>query len=508
LNTEGRLPDIAVSLRRELARRIALGGFFYPLVVVVFSLQSEFGTRRPVWWFAIALSLIGLVRTMLGRRVANSARAAAGRTGDAMLVAAAVQGAVWSAFLCYAFWIVRGQVILECLLVVAVAGITSTSASLYAPVPKAAYLQTAFQVIPACLWSVYAEPRYGWLLVTLIFTFVACAPLVIRIHARHTREVFQTQMTLEAQSAELYRQAAARDLAHAELAQAQHRLIEFSRYSGMAEIAAGVLHNVGNVLNSVNVSATLAEEKAETLRTEKLAASIEMLRSRQDDLGGFLAEDPKGRRLLPYLANLAGHFEQNRQGLLAELALLRGHIDHIRQIVTTQQNYAGVSGLIEPASLPQLVEDAFRIAQPGYERYSIELQRDFDDTPLVPVDRHRVLQILLNLFRNAQRSIEDSGSGRRAVMARIRRTTGDRVRIEISDTGVGIPAENLTRIFAHGFTTKHDGHGFGLHSGSLAAQKLGGSLWAESAGAGQGATFILELPASQSVQAVQSAAGA
>jgi signal transduction histidine kinase len=69
--------------------------------------------------------------------------------------------------------------------------------------------------------------------------------------------------------------------------------------------------------------------------------------------------------------------------------------------------------------------------------------------------------------------------------------------IEVIDTGVGIPPENLERIFSHGFTTRKEGHGFGLHSCALAAKDLGGSLHAESAGPGQGATFTLTLPVTQ-----------
>ena len=72
-----------------------------------------------------------------------------------------------------------------------------------------------------------------------------------------------------------------------------------------------------------------------------------------------------------------------------------------------------------------------------------------------------------------------------------------RVKISVMDNGVGIPCENLTRIFRFGFTTRKNGHGFGLHSGALAAHELGGALRAHSDGLGQGATFTLELPLSQ-----------
>jgi signal transduction histidine kinase len=68
------------------------------------------------------------------------------------------------------------------------------------------------------------------------------------------------------------------------------------------------------------------------------------------------------------------------------------------------------------------------------------------------------------------------------------------VAIIVRDNGVGILPENLTRIFGHGFTTKKDGHGFGLHSGALAAKQMNGALSVQSAGPGKGAAFTLELP--------------
>ena len=140
-----------------------------------------------------------------------------------------------------------------------------------------------------------------------------------------------------------------------------------------------------------------------------------------------------------------------------------------------------------------LVEDALRILQSGFERHHIVLLRDFE-----------VLQILLNLLRNAKRAIDDAGKPERLIRIRIRRYGDDRVRIEVTDSGVGLAPENATRIFAHGFTTKLDGHGFGLHSGALAARQLGGSLWAESDGPGLGATFTLELPSVATVPHIES----
>jgi C4-dicarboxylate-specific signal transduction histidine kinase len=126
--------------------------------------------------------------------------------------------------------------------------------------------------------------------------------------------------------------------------------------------------------------------------------------------------------------------------------------------------------------------------------------REYDSLPVVTVQKHKVLQILVNLLRNAKHACDDSGKATKQVTVRVVAEHG-RVRISVTDNGIGIPAENLTQIFAHGFTTRKNGHGFGLHSGALVARELGGSLTALSDGPGRGATFVLDLPESLEVKA-------
>jgi C4-dicarboxylate-specific signal transduction histidine kinase len=295
---------------------------------------------------------------------------------------------------------------------------------------------------------------------------------------------------------ELQEQVRAKEEAYAQLAEAQQHLMALSRQAGMAEVATGVLHNVGNVLNSVNVSATIVANKIRESRIGNLVALTGMLQEHSGELPDFLKHDPKGQRVVPYLAKLGSHLEEERQVMLRELELLTGHLGHIKEIVATQQNYAKVSGLIEVISLTDLVDDAIRIVEPGLPRHHILLERDYEATPPVAVDKHSVLQILLNLLRNAKQAIKDSDNPERRIQVCIRRWGEDRMRITVEDTGVGVAPETLTRIFSHGFTTKRDGHGFGLHSGANAARQLGGALWAESDGLGRGATFTLELPLS------------
>ena len=282
---------------------------------------------------------------------------------------------------------------------------------------------------------------------------------------------------------------------NAELAAAQRRCIELSREAGMAEIATGVLHNVGNVLNSVNVSASLVAGKIRESRVDHLVALIHMLKQHNGGLQEFLANDPKGRRVLPYLAKLGGHFQSERDGLLKELELLSSHVDHIKQIVAAQQSYAKVSGLVEKIHLSDVVDDAFQILEAGLVRHEIKVEREFAILPAIMADKHQILQILLNLLRNAKQAIKQAGGkGEKVIRVSIRRLEQSRVSLAVQDTGVGLPPENLTRIFGHGFTTKTDGHGFGLHSCALAASQMGGSLRVESEGLGRGATFTLELP--------------
>ena len=199
--------------------------------------------------------------------------------------------------------------------------------------------------------------------------------------------------------------------------------------------------------------------------------------------------------MLGYLEELAKRLIGEQATALKELAQLQSNIEHIKEIVAMQQSYAKLSGVYENLAPTELVEDALRLNVAAFERHHIELVREFaENTPTVCVDRHKVLQILINLLRNAKHAMEDVSGHKRRMIIRVGMAAPDRVQISVSDNGIGIPLDHLTRIFNHGFTTKKDGHGFGLHSGGNAAKEMGGSLTARSNGPGQGAEFILELP--------------
>jgi len=303
---------------------------------------------------------------------------------------------------------------------------------------------------------------------------------------RRTAELSQTNALLEAEIAERTRAESEREKLH-------QQLVEASREAGMAEVATNVLHNVGNVLNSVNVSCSVLAERVEGSRVAAVAKAAELLLTHESDLPEFIAGD--GRKLPSYLHALACHLGEERTELLGEIASVRRNLEHIKEVVVAQQSHARRSGAVERVRVEEVLEQALGLSA-TLDRDRIVVERDFAELPVITIDRHALLGILANLIRNAKQSINEWAGPRRVLSVRARslEEIGRRLEIEVQDTGVGIPPENLTRIFSHGFTTKKGGHGFGLHGAALSAKKLGGSLSVFSDGRGEGATFRLELP--------------
>jgi PAS domain S-box-containing protein len=279
-----------------------------------------------------------------------------------------------------------------------------------------------------------------------------------------------------------------------ELERLNQQLVEASRQAGMADVATGVLHNVGNVLNSVNISTAEVRDRLENSRLVHLRKSVELLHQHGDDLPGFLTNDPRGRSLPAFLEKLADHLEEENQGLRSEMDSVSRHVEHIKQIVSMQQSYARVFGVIETCEPQVMIEDAIHLKAESLERHRIVVERQLICDRKVTADRHKVLQILVNLLGNAKHAIQEANPADRRIVIRVAAKVPDRVCISVSDTGIGISEEHLSMIFRHGFTTKKNGHGFGLHSSVLAAREMSGDLTVHSDGVGRGATFTLELP--------------
>lgn len=283
----------------------------------------------------------------------------------------------------------------------------------------------------------------------------------------------------------------------AELQAAQQRLVDAARRAGKAEIATSVLHNVGNVLNSVNVSVGLVNGKLQNSPAKKLTKVVEMIKEHEGDLGAFLTEDARGKQLPKYLEMVTELLSRDTLATLDELTVLNKSVEHIKRVVSAQQANAAGPAVVEQIDVPGLLEDALNVSIFPADQARLKLVREYEETGVIRGDKHMVLQILINLISNAKHAVQGNEGGEKRIVFRVGTQEGEggaMLRIEIVDSGVGITAENLTRIFNHGFTTKPGGHGFGLHAAANAAHQMGGSLTAHSEGPGRGARFVLDLP--------------
>ncbi|HWD21194.1 MAG TPA: ATP-binding protein [Verrucomicrobiae bacterium] len=306
------------------------------------------------------------------------------------------------------------------------------------------------------------------------------------------RKVVQRELQDKKSSLEM--EIEERKRVEAEVERIHKELLLTSRQAGMAEVASSVLHNVGNVLNSANVSGELISRELHNSKAADVARLARLLAQQGPALIPFLTEDERGRRLPAYLTALGENLAGERARLASEVKSLNDNISHIKAIVARQQDYAKIAGVLESISLADIVSDALVMLRAGMERHGIQVVADFQDGPVMIIDRHKVLQIVFNLLQNASQACEAGGRPDKRVVVAIRLAAPDRVSIRVADNGVGIPKENLARIFSQGFSTRKGGHGIGLHSSILMAQEMGAMLVAHSEGLGHGAVFTLDLP--------------
>lgn len=281
--------------------------------------------------------------------------------------------------------------------------------------------------------------------------------------------------------------------AEGELKNLREEIETMRRSAGMAEFAAGVLHNVGNVLNSVNVSATNQSNLLMSSKLTQLERVVELLEKDEAGLIEFFTQEDKGKQLPRFLRVLFDHLMEEKQLLFEQSQSLIKNVDHLKSIISTQQSYATSGGLLEPVEVETLFEDAVNLHTESFTRHGIKINRHYGAVPPVLLDKQRVMQIVINLVKNAKEAMHGQKDGTKS-MTLVTRIDGDRLLFEVTDTGMGIDAEHLPKMFSHGFTTKASGHGFGLHSCANAANEMDGCLSCQSLGKECGATFTLSLP--------------
>jgi signal transduction histidine kinase len=326
----------------------------------------------------------------------------------------------------------------------------------------------------------------GWVVFEDVFLLIA-----IHQSTRQAREIADRQAELETTNERIEAQVRQRTV---ELESVYQQLVTAARHAGMAEIAIGVLHNVGNVLNSVNTTAGVAIEHARALPTGDLEKVAQLIAEHENSLAAFLTGDPRGKGVPKFITLLANQLSTQRNDIVDQLTTLSHHVDHIKRIVRAQQSFAKVAGLVETVSLEEMIQSAVSFSSAAMHRHFVTVISRFGRMGDVHIDKHRVLQIVINLLTNAKQALAETVPDQRRIEVFAEVDDADHVVIAITDNGKGITAENLQQMFRFGFTTRKDGNGFGLHSGALAAKEMGGSLTAHSDGPGTGARFTLRIP--------------
>lgn len=274
------------------------------------------------------------------------------------------------------------------------------------------------------------------------------------------------------------------------------QLVTAARRAGMAEVATSVLHNIGNVLNSVNVSASFLKEKVHYSELSGLADLAKLFNNNDSQIAQLLISHPKGKDLQRYVSLLAESWQIEQAKILAETDSLISNIQTIKNIVTMQQSLSGSFGVSESVSISDLLEDAIAIVSNSFERSGISIQREYEEIAPIFVDRVKLLQILINLIRNAKDALNAADVVNKKIILRTKYDpNAGLLFVDIVDNGCGIKPENIPKLFTYGFTTKKEGHGFGLHISAVSAQEMGGELMATSEGPNKGSTFTLKIPA-------------
>lgn len=271
--------------------------------------------------------------------------------------------------------------------------------------------------------------------------------------------------------------------------------LHIARQAGMAEVASSVLHNVGNVLNSVNISASMIESALKNIDLNNLERLNRLLDDNKEDLGRYISEDPKGKIIPEFLSNLTKYWQDQYHSLQNEISSLVKNVQHIKDVIAMQQTLCGEKSFEELASIDEVIEEALTVVAINFERHKIRIKREYAKLEPAYIDRLKVVQILINLIRNSSEALSDVQKQKnKFILFKIGLSNADKFFIQIIDNGVGITAHQMPKIFSHGYTTKSKGHGFGLHASAIAADDMLGDLSVKSDGVGKGAIFTLILP--------------
>ncbi len=304
----------------------------------------------------------------------------------------------------------------------------------------------------------------------------------------------QLEVRVIERTAELTKEIKERHRIEQELIVANRLTASVSHRAGMAEVANSVLHNVGNVLTSVNVSVSILRDQLENTSLKDFPRSVALMHAHTEDLAQYLTTDRQGRLLPQFLEMLSAQWQSEHSMMLKETGQLENSVQHIKEIVNRQQSLSGRGGLIEHINILDVIRDVTNIHALSLTEAGVVVREHLEHSWGILGDRIKLTQIILNLVVNAQESVVMANAEQRLIDITTRTNADATVSLEIKDNGHGIDPGNLKNMFTYGFTTKKTGHGFGLHASALAAIEMGGKLDVSSDGMGKGAVFVLTLP--------------
>lgn len=284
-----------------------------------------------------------------------------------------------------------------------------------------------------------------------------------------------------------------RKLAESALAEAQEKALANARAAGKAEFANSVLHNIGNVLSSVNVGCDQIRQLLAQSKLEKLLRANTLVEKHADNLAQFLSEDEQGRYLGPYLLKTGEMLEKEHENLREITQEMLGQIQLMSDIIKTQQADAKAVDQPKFYDLATLVEESLKIQMAGMKKRRVQLIKRYPPHQVkVFFPKARLTHILVNIIKNGCEAMMSKPPGERVLEVRIEvESDPDRPRVIIQDSGRGIHPEVLPHLFTHGFTTKSDGHGFGLSYCRRTMKEYQGDISVASEGPIEGATFEL-----------------
>lgn len=283
---------------------------------------------------------------------------------------------------------------------------------------------------------------------------------------------------------------------NATLIETQQQLLDAARKAGRADIAASVLHNIGNILNSANVSTALLKEHCQALVVSKLQNVVELFQAHHDSLADYLTQDEKGKRIPEYMELLVHQFNEQVDHIKSEVENVMEYLGHIKDVVEGQKFLAHSQGFTETILLSDIIQLALKISGCENGQKGLMIKTEYHYSPLFVIDKTKLLEILVNLFLNARDAVLASQVSDNRVISVVSESVdkGTKVKINVIDTGVGIAEENKVKIFSYRFTTKLNGQGIGLHTSANLAKEIGGTLSLENSTLGQGSHFSLILP--------------